>query len=114
MNNFFAFVFRRSNREPPQKERISDTGLLEDVEIRERIKKLIDDLKEFSAPGPDGLSPRLLKLLQDNISKPLSILFRKSMDDGAILDEWRDAQVTAIHNKGSKADPGNYRGVSLT
>ena len=29
-------------------------------------------------------------------------------------DEWRDANITAIHKKGSRADPGNYRGVSLT
>ena len=68
----------------------------------------------YSAPGPDGFPPKLLKILRDEISFPLKILFRKSIDDGVIPDEWRDAHITAIHKKGSKADPGNYRGVSLT
>ena len=80
----------------------------------ERIRNLIDGLKEFSAPGPDGIPPKLVKILKDEISKPLEILFRRSLDDGCIPDDWRDAHVTAIHKKGSKADPGNYRGVSLT
>ena len=34
------------------------------------------------------------------------------MDNGVILDECREAHIMAIHKKGSKADPGNYRWVS--
>ena len=41
-------------------------------------------------------------------------MFRKSLDDGKIPDDWRDSNVTPIFKKGSKADPGNYRPVSLT
>ena len=28
--------------------------------------------------------------------------------------QWREANVTLIHKKGSRSEPGNYRGVSLT
>ena len=36
------------------------------------------------------------------------------MEDGKIPNDWREAEVVPIFKKGSKADPGNYRPVSLT
>ena len=48
------------------------------------------------------------------VSKPLSILFTKSMKEGKIPDDWRRANVTPLFKKGSKFAPGNYRPVSLT
>ena len=88
---------------------------LEDVEVtEERIKKLIDEIKENAAPGYDNLPPILLKLLRDEVATPLTILFRKSIDEGRIPDDWRKINVTPIYKKGSRAEPGNYRPVSLT
>ena len=78
------------------------------------MKLLIDGMRENAAPGPDGFPPILIKILREEISEPLAILFRKSIEDGQIPDDWREANITVIHKKGSRADPGNYRGVSLT
>ena len=50
----------------------------------------------------------------DEVSAPLAIIFDKSMDEGVVPQQWRDANVTPIYKKGSKYDPGNYRPVSLT
>ena len=111
MNRFIT----RSDDDTPTKGPICGNNSLSDISVtEERVKTSIDGLREFAAPGPDGFPPKLLKILQNEIALPLAILFRKSIDDGEIPDEWRDAHVTAIHKKGSKADPGNYRGVSLT
>ena len=115
MNDFFKSVFTHSDGESPAKTAINGDKFLEDVEVtKERVKNLIDRMRENSAAGPDGLPPIILKILRDEISEPLAILFRRSIDDGRIPDEWRDAHITAIHKKGSKSEPGNYRGVSLT
>ena len=38
----------------------------------------------------------------------------KTYESGVIPKDWKIANVTAIHKKGSKFDPGNYRPVSLT
>ena len=115
MNRFFSSVFTRSDDDTPTKGPICGNNSLSDISVtEERVKTSIDGLREFAAPGPDGFPPKLLKILRNEIALPLAILFRKSIDDGEIPDEWRDAHVTAIHKKGSKADPGNYRGVSLT
>ena len=112
MNQFFSSVFTRSNDDSPTKTAINGNHSLIDIEVtEERVKSLIDGMRENAAPGPDCIPPIVLKMLQDDV---LTILFRKSIDDGCIPDEWRDANITAIHKKGSKAEPGNYRGVSLT
>jgi hypothetical protein len=36
------------------------------------------------------------------------------METGCTPEDWRTANVTPIHKKGTKGDPGNYRPVSLT
>ena len=41
-------------------------------------------------------------------------MYRKSLDEGELPLDWKEANVTPIHKKGSKTVPGNYRPVSLT
>ena len=36
------------------------------------------------------------------------------MDESRIPNNWRDATVTPLFKKGSKAEPGNYSPISLT
>ena len=114
-SDFFGSVFTRSDGDPPSKTAINGNVWLNDIVVsEERVKEVIDGLREDSAPGPDGFPPVLLKMLKDEIAVPIAILFRKSLADGQIPDEWRKSKITPIHKKGSKSDPGNYRGVSLT
>lgn len=44
----------------------------------------------------------------------LTHLFQQSLDTGVIPPEWKQTYVTLIYMKGNKADPKNYRPVSLT
>ena len=88
---------------------------MEDIWIsEERVKGLIGNLKESSAPGPDGVTNRLLKELVEEMAPPLTMIFRKSMDESHIPEDWRKSNITPIFKKGSKAKPGNYRPVNLT
>ena len=77
------------------------------------IERIIDSLDANSATGPDGIPPRVLKEVKCEIKKPLAILFKASMENGKIPDDWRKAEVTPIFKKGKKSEPGNYRPVSL-
>ena len=52
--------------------------------------------------------------MKNELALPLSLLFRKSMDESRIPEDWRLSHVTPVYKKGSKAEAVNYRPVSLT
>jgi len=64
--------------------------------------------------GPDGIHPRVLRELVEELAKLLSIIYQQSWLTGEVPDDWRIASVTPIYKKGQKEDLGNYRPVSLT
>jgi len=64
--------------------------------------------------GPDGIHPRVLRELAEELAKPLSIIYQRSWLRGEVTDGWRITSVTPIYKKGRKEDIGNYRPVRLT
>ena len=78
------------------------------------IENILKGLNPNKAQGPDGIPPRVLKEISNEISIPLCHLFNRTLEEGKLPDDWKTAEVTAIFKKGSKNDPGNYRPVSLT
>ena len=114
LNTFFASVFTTEDKNVPDKQ-METVKTIGEVIITERlVKEKIKSLKENSAAGPDGISPKLLKSAAEELVKPLTIIFRESMRTSEIPEDWRKAKVTPIYKKGPKGEPGNYRPVSLT
>ena len=64
--------------------------------------------------GLDGIHPRVLRELAEELAKPLSIIYQQSYLTGEVPEDWRIASVTPIYKKGQKEDPANHRPVSLT
>ena len=56
----------------------------------------------------------MLRELAEEIAKPLSIIYQRSLSTGEVPEDWRLASVTPIYKKGCREDPGIYRPVSLT
>ena len=52
-------------------------------------------------------------LLLCSCSFSLSVLFTLSFAQGHLPSAWKSANITALHNKGVKTDPCNYRPISL-
>ena len=78
------------------------------------IEKLLKGLKDRKAPGPDGLTPKILKGCTSSIAPILTILYQKSISTGELQSDWTQANVTPIYKKGNRSEPGNCRPVSLT
>ena len=78
------------------------------------MKLKISKLKQDKAPGDDGITPKFLKEVADEIAEPLTEIFNKSVSEGVVPQDWKIANVTPIFKKGTKLDSGNYRPVSLT
>ena len=76
--------------------------------------KALHNLKPNKSPGPDEIHPRLLKELARELAHPMTLLFYKSLSDGAVPSAWKIAEESPIFKKVSRTDPDNYRPVSLT
>ena len=64
--------------------------------------------------GPEEISLRVLRELEDVIGKPLSMTYQWFWSMKRIPDDWLLANVMPIYNRGHKEGLGNNRPVSLT
>ena len=119
LNSYFLSVFSEEGDErepePEQVYRGQELHKLSDIFIsKEIVSKEIDKLKKTKSPGPDDIFPRVLKECKEELSEPITMVFRKSLDSGVVPRLWRQANVVPIFKKGDKAESSNYRPISLT
>ena len=69
------------------------------------------NLEVAKAKGPDGIPAYIFKTEADELAPALALLFQLSMDQGKILQDWKQALVVPIFKKGDKHQPSNYRPV---
>ncbi|KAK3096779.1 hypothetical protein FSP39_003228 [Pinctada imbricata] len=115
LNKQFQSVFTREDNsslpdlgdspyQPMSRIKISLTGVV----------KLLKGLRPFKATGPDEVPAFILKQAAESIAPFLTRLFKQSLDDGTIPNEWRLANIVPIYKKGDKHQPCNYRPLSHT
>jgi len=80
----------------------------------EGVSNLICHLNTYKTMGPDGIHPRLLRDLGEELAKTLSTIYQQSWVTGEVPDDWTISSVTPIYKEGWKEDPENCRLVSLT
>jgi hypothetical protein len=88
---------------------------LNSVQMSEEVvAKKLSALKINKSPGIDGIAPRILKELAEELALPLCLIFTNSLITSVVPGDWKLANVTRIYKKGPRNQPGNYRPVSLT
>ena len=114
-NRQFQSAFtRESNDEIPSKGTSTFTAMDEITVDPKGVSKLLNNLNIHKAPGPDGLSARVLKECSSEIAPVLAYIYNESLAQGAVPDDWRQTNVAPVFKKGEKFDIANYRPVSLT
>ena len=80
LNDQFVSVFSKPTEKADYlQETLKST--MEDIVIDEAgVLKQLKSLKPTKAPGPDGISPRVLRELADILSAPLTTLFQTSLE----------------------------------
>ena len=62
--------------------------------------------------GPDGIPGVILKLGREAMTPYLARLLDITMNNNAILGDWKKATVVSIYKEGDRSVVGNYRLVS--
>eukprot|EP00061_Rhincodon_typus_P002297 g17118.t1 len=82
--------------------------------IKEKVLEKLNGLKVDKSPGPDGLHPRVLKEIAEEIVEAFVVIFQESLESGRVPEDWQIANVTPLFEKGVRQKTENYRPISLT
>ena len=77
------------------------------------VRRSIIRLNSNKTPGKDGLCIELFKYTLEYILHYLTVLFNNIFTSGIVPESLGYSIVCPILKKGSKADPNDFRGVSL-
>ena len=71
-----------------------------DVSIHQAgVLKLLKNINPHKATGPDEIPGKLLKELAIEVAPILTTIFRASLTQGKIPNQWKEALVTPLHKK---------------
>ncbi|KAF7243744.1 Collagen alpha-3(VI) chain [Varanus komodoensis] len=73
---------------------------------RQMVKDDLIGLNEFKSPSPHELHSRVIKELVEELSEPLSLIFKKSWRTEEVPDDWRRANLGTIFKKGKMMNLG--------
>ena len=80
---------------------------------KNEIISIISALDSQKASGPNSIPIKILKLMKNDISDQLAVLFNLSFTSGSFPTILKTSKVTPIYKKDSKLKCSNYRPISL-
>eukprot|EP01068_Selenidium_serpulae_P000355 Selendium_serpulae@DN10546_c0_g1_i1.p1 len=100
LKNHCTTVFGPPTTFQPQQN--GKTALPPLVATEQMVSNHISKLKPTTALGQDSIPMTLLKKLVAVVSRPLAILFHRSLKKGVLPQQWRDAIITLWFGKVSR------------
>ena len=79
----------------------------------ETVMKTIQNLPSKNSCGVDGISSKLIKIIEPAIIKPLTLLINQVLNTGIFPDELKIAKVIPLFKKDDPKLLTNYRPISL-
>jgi hypothetical protein len=82
--------------------------------FEEFVTKQINKLNVKKATGHDGISPKIFKMAEQELTNPITKLVNKSIDSSIFPADLKSAQVSPLYKKKNNTlEKGNYRPVSV-
>ncbi|KAI8487535.1 hypothetical protein Bbelb_347690 [Branchiostoma belcheri] len=114
LNNIFVKVTKAEHPDCIRRLPMFTNEELTSIQVsEEEVLGVLKELPPNKAPGPDGISNRLLKEAAPVICTSLCELFNHSLATGKLPGEWKQCNVTPVYKKGDRTDPSNYRPIAL-
>ena len=79
----------------------------------QRICRKVNELNSNKSSGPDNLSPKLVKLVGDDVVPSMYRLLNASIKSESFYSSWKIGKLTPIFKKDDATEIGNYRPISL-
>ena len=98
---------------PESPNNADNSGLLNRKITKKELEVAKKILRNGKSPGIDNLINEMIAPLVDLYPSLLLKLFNNILDNTWISQDWLLSIITALHKKGAKEDPDNYRGISL-
>ena len=114
-NAQFSSVFSTPDPGDPTPRTDSSYPPMPNIKVsRKGVLRLLLDIKENKATGPDGIPGKLLKICALELHQVFTILYQNSLDQGIDSDDWKHAIIHPLFKKGDKSNSANYRPLSMT
>lgn len=125
---FYSLLNKKNNGNNPFNEYVQNSlKLLENLDENSKnpldinkeiskaeIIKVIKNIKNNKATGPDLISNEMIKCSIKSLIDPLFLLFNSILKDGNFPESWNCSLITPLHKSGSINDPTNYRGIAVS
>ena len=63
--------------------------------------------------GHDEISIRMIKICDEALVKPLSLIYKNCIDTGVFPDIWKKSNIVPVYKRGDKQIIDNYITISL-
>ena len=115
--HFSTLLNKPSTVDPTALEQVPQLPTLNDLDLppsKDELSKALKQTNSGRASGKDGIPAEIYKAAGPRAMEVFLDIIQSIWDQEKMPDDFRDALIVALYkNKGSKADCGNYRGISL-
>ena len=115
VSDFFSSVQAKDETTSLDLNRLPLTSpMTDELLTNDEVLKYLKRIKTSKSPGPDGIHPRIIYELPQQICVPITKLFNVCISKGEVPSDWKQAIISPLFKKNDTSDPNNYRPVSVT